>query len=626
MSSQPLVSCIIPVYNAAKYLNKGIDSLLAQTYSNIEIVLVDDWSTDTSWDICQEYAKKYKNILAFRNKSNSGAPLRGRERGIKEAHGEWITFMDCDDYVGPLYVEHLVETTENGKYDIAVTGHSRVYPDGMSEDFLWKSYSQSKKERLKSFYEHYFLDQDFWTDPTDTVGQSLIRSSVAKSTDFSQYPNTVWGEDSLMALAFLANSKTGVNFVDHHDFNWRQREGSGSHGGFSTTANRTAFYKGCYSILNEQNILPAVSIIVPIFNVEQYLAECLDSIIDQTYPNLEIILVDDKSLDSSGRIADEYLGKDERITVIHKPQNEGLNKARETGYKASAADHIVFVDSDDLLTKDCVEVALRTLINTKTDFVRFGTITFKDNKSLHDKLTLLPVDKELVLKSKKELYMTQFDPGRILGDLPVVSMTVWGALYRRNLVEKIDWSETNYRIYEDNIWTMRLLENVTSAAYLSHTGYLYRYDNSFTNVLSKRLTGNTLNGEPVGYMEFWSYVFSEYRRYNKKFKIGADDVIEKVVNHLYTFRAGHLTEADLWNIENNIQFLPEVLRIYHARLSDVSQQVCEKDEHIRSITAENSAIHGQLAVLQTELRSHLSIKRSAKLTAGNIKRRLKRKA
>lgn len=97
-----------------------------------------------------------------------------------------------------------------------------------------------------------------------------------------------------------------------------------------------------------------VSVIVPVYNVEKYLRRCLDSIINQTYQNLEIILVDDGSPDNCGAICDEYAAKDHRIQVIHR-ENGGLSAARNSGLDAATGDYVAFVDSDDWLTGDFVE-------------------------------------------------------------------------------------------------------------------------------------------------------------------------------------------------------------------------------------------------------------------------------
>ena len=105
-----------------------------------------------------------------------------------------------------------------------------------------------------------------------------------------------------------------------------------------------------------------ITVIVPVFNVESYLKQCLDSIINQSYQNLQIILVDDGSTDSSGRICDEYAEKDSRIEVIHK-SNCGAALARNTGIESIKGEYVYFVDSDDYLNLDCFNIMLNNIKN-----------------------------------------------------------------------------------------------------------------------------------------------------------------------------------------------------------------------------------------------------------------------
>ena len=104
-----------------------------------------------------------------------------------------------------------------------------------------------------------------------------------------------------------------------------------------------------------------VSVIVPVYNVEKYLKQCLDSIVDQTLEDLEIVLVDDGSVDSSGTICDEYAKKDARIKVIHK-KNGGLSDARNVAIDIAKGEYITFVDSDDYVTDDYVESLYKLLV------------------------------------------------------------------------------------------------------------------------------------------------------------------------------------------------------------------------------------------------------------------------
>lgn len=96
-----------------------------------------------------------------------------------------------------------------------------------------------------------------------------------------------------------------------------------------------------------------ISVIVPVYNVEKYLRKCIDSILCQTYKNFEIILIDDGSSDNSGKICDEYLNRDERISVFHK-KNQGLSEARNTGIKKAKGKYLTFVDSDDFINEEYI--------------------------------------------------------------------------------------------------------------------------------------------------------------------------------------------------------------------------------------------------------------------------------
>ena len=120
-----------------------------------------------------------------------------------------------------------------------------------------------------------------------------------------------------------------------------------------------------------------ISIIIPVYNVEEYLCECVDSVLGQTYHNFEIILVDDGSTDSSGRICDEYAEKDSRISVIHQ-ENGGLSVARNAGFDSSNSKYVYFLDSDDYIAKNTLSTLLKIAEKDKSDIVFFDAISFAD--------------------------------------------------------------------------------------------------------------------------------------------------------------------------------------------------------------------------------------------------------
>ncbi len=120
-----------------------------------------------------------------------------------------------------------------------------------------------------------------------------------------------------------------------------------------------------------------ISVIIPVYNVEEYLRECIDSVLCQTYGNFEIILVDDDSTDSSGEICDEYVEKDERVTVIHQ-KNGGLSCARNTGFSESNGDYVYFLDSDDYIAENTFETLLEIAQRDNSDIVFFDAVSFAD--------------------------------------------------------------------------------------------------------------------------------------------------------------------------------------------------------------------------------------------------------
>ena len=128
-----------------------------------------------------------------------------------------------------------------------------------------------------------------------------------------------------------------------------------------------------------------ISVIIPVYNVEQYLSKCLDSVVNQTYKNLEVILVDDGSTDNSGKICDEFALKDNRIIVIHK-SNGGLSSARNEGLKFAKGQYVGFVDSDDYIEIGMYEKLLEVSLKYGSDVVCSNYYRVTNNKIYYKKL------------------------------------------------------------------------------------------------------------------------------------------------------------------------------------------------------------------------------------------------
>lgn len=211
---------------------------------------------------------------------------------------------------------------------------------------------------------------------------------------------------------------------------------------------------------------PLVSIIVPVYNVETYLDVCLQSLQKQTYKNIEILLVDDGSTDSSGNICEKYKTLDSRIKLIHQ-QNQGLSGARNTGLENATGEYLMFVDSDDRVAPQFVEKAVSNLISQQADL-----LIFNFEWLINDKLTRPIPDyhekyyKEISLGSEslKALLIADHIPNY-----------VWNKIYKRSLWDGVKFP-VGY-IYEDIIALMQIVSKVKYITYLPESLYYYRQDN-----------------------------------------------------------------------------------------------------------------------------------------------------
>ena len=185
-----------------------------------------------------------------------------------------------------------------------------------------------------------------------------------------------------------------------------------------------------------------ISIIVPVYRVEAYLRKCLDSIVCQTYPNLEIILVDDGSPDCCGEICDAYAARDERIRVIHQ-QNAGIGSARNAGLDISRGDFIMFVDSDDWIDQKTCETVLLAAQQQKADIVCYGY------NEIYPSGRVLPYKEEAGEMEKKEVI------SRLVRGIPTISDVCWNKFVSKRILEDLRFPEG--RLHEDLGFTYKMI-------------------------------------------------------------------------------------------------------------------------------------------------------------------------
>ena len=215
----PLISVIVPVYDVEKYLPKCLDSLLAQTWRNLEIIVVDDGSPDGSWDIMQDYARRDSRIQLRRQKN--GGLSAARNAGLELARGEWIGFMDSDDYAAPEMYETLYRAATEHDAQMAVCSLAYVMPDGTPlprTSPITKDEVQTGREalqRLSGPQNWYYV----------TVMNRLYRRSLFENIRF---PEGRLHEDEFTAHLFYWQCER-VAFVKKALYYYVQRDGSIMH-------------------------------------------------------------------------------------------------------------------------------------------------------------------------------------------------------------------------------------------------------------------------------------------------------------------------------------------------------------------------------------------------------------
>ena len=208
---------------------------------------------------------------------------------------------------------------------------------------------------------------------------------------------------------------------------------------------------------------PLVSVIVPVYNVEKYLRQCLNSIVNQTYQNLEIILIDDGSPDDSGMICDEYAAKDERIRVFHQ-KNAGLSAARNSGLNTMSGEYVIFVDSDDWIVPHAVERMLTVFNSTDADLLIYNFKMVYEEGNTNPHRSNSPIKDEILTRS--QLLEKLMEPGEWYFCIAC------NKLYKKEIFRELRFP-VGY-IHEDEAIMHRVISECKKITTLSEALYCYR--------------------------------------------------------------------------------------------------------------------------------------------------------
>lgn len=517
-----LISIIVPIYNTEKYLGQCLDSIINQSYTNFEVLLVNDGSTDSSGIICQEYVENDSRFRYF--EKDNGGVASARNLGLERSSGAYITFIDSDDWVEQNYLEVLYTALKENDTDVAISTYKRFAQDGV---FYLRSYSKENDEFLNigkrnrnSFLEILpklgELDHSFYSISSKLIkrkiiGNLLFDEQVSYAEDLNFFFHLYLGVESvvfvrdytyvyrthdastsqnvneLQALQELEIFKKMFQQIDRmglptfHYFKRMENVVTYRIFGFPTSK-AIREYESFVSEIRERVTYPQplISLIVPIYNVENYLWSCLDSIVKQTYSNIEVLLVNDGSPDGSGAICQEFVAKDSRFRYIEKA-NGGLSDARNVGITRAQGEFLSFVDSDDWIEPTYVEDMYRAALLNDAEVVVSNYKKFDVKENCY------------WIHIFDDYYETHYTGEELIQQLPLLERkdlsftTSWGILFARRLFDAISFPKG--KTIEDTRTNYRLFAESSRLTYIHKALYNYRVG---VDSISSRITEKLL--------------------------------------------------------------------------------------------------------------------------------------
>ena len=502
-----LISIIVPIYNVENYLRQCLDSIQNQTYKKFECIMVNDGSTDSSQQIAEEYLTDSRFTLI--NQSNKG--LSGaRNTGISHIREEstFVAFVDSDDYIYPDFLETLIEHIEDG-VDI-IEGmieyfHDEIKVDRVCHDFE-KQTLMTKDDKLGKFalnelrvsvfpklFRKSLLTEDFFPEGWIFEDLAVVPELVSHSGKWIKLPKVIYGyrirPNSITTQEFSEEKLDVFKIFEKYDLFFKDESD-----GTKLLVEKIKYlhlnyhdiefvpennqYKQLYkqekqkllSKIADYESKTLISIIVPLYNVENYLRQCLDSIMNQTYQNFECLLINDGSPDNSADICREYLEKDSRFKYFEK-ENGGVSSARNLGIECSVGAYITFIDSDDWVDSDYLEVLYNALIDENVD------ISVSTYKRFH------MADNCWYFHSFQRGYEKRVFTNQELIDEFIALDTfdysyrfVCGKLVRKCLLDKIAFNEKT-TLGEDMEFWLKLYLISNKIVYVNRDSYVYRVDN-----------------------------------------------------------------------------------------------------------------------------------------------------
>lgn len=538
--NMPYISVIIPVYNVEGYLGRCLDSVLRQTLKNIQIIIVNDGSSDNSLSLAKSYADRDHRIVILSNSQSSGNSGTPRNQALHYASGEYICFVDADDYIDEnmlkdLYFKAKFENadvcTSNGFYrEIEGCDSEKIiFPDirydkDNCQDILslpqfpiiWYRIYRSeflRKNKIKFGEFRVSADVIFSLKSLLLSNKTVKVDNIYYHYNFDRPGSTIDRRKGEQALDLFKSYEFIMEFLKENKFkncySLIMKKFIGDY--FYCTKNmhdsvKLIFdeFSGCFTkkyihfiedrsiisdfsnqtldklcsgvsndgqskyhdfIVNDMNSCD-VSVVIPVHNLDLYLSKCLNSVIVQRLKNIEIIIVNDASEDSSGAIIEKFYQIDNRMKVITINQASGSpGIVRNVGMEIARGEYITFVDGDDWIDGEYLSRLYAAITKDEKEDVIYSRAFIREEVGGSTRFNFnVPRIKYLHDSSRVDLIKSNF------------FSNVWGRLYRRKFLNKNNILFPKMYVSEDLTFSLLCAFLANSIEIGDTQGYHYRYD------------------------------------------------------------------------------------------------------------------------------------------------------
>lgn len=496
------VSVIIPVYNVAPYVRACIESVQHQTFSDFEIICVDDCGTDHSMEVVRELAAKDSRIRILKNERNQGLAY-SRNAGLMAARGEYVYFLDSDDMITEQALEKLCLLCDSEKLDAAIFcasfcyedpslesifgGNPRIfketYPEVLSGIELYKKWMEIwdwMPSQPRFFYRREFLEKhtirfiDGMLHEDETFAFDVLMHAKRLRVLPDEYFIRRFRSNSIMTGHMTMKNVFGCYQILQHVTKEKLAKSRDEELGIAIDFYRGKIAKNArgklQNVPESDRTKPALSVLIPVYNVAPYLGACIDSVLVQDIIDYEIILVDDGSTDESAEIMRKYEALDARIHCVYREQNEGQSVARNVALSMAQGDYVYMLDGDDLLTEDAFVSLMPICEKQAPDMICFENKQFADDASFAKQA-------KMVLFSYENLegFYEGVDAFSTLVLEDAISPSVPTYLFKREFLETMELHFEEHILHEDIGFLYQCLLQARTVQILHKPFFLRRF-------------------------------------------------------------------------------------------------------------------------------------------------------